>query len=873
MAQSDLRGSSHQRTVEGVSQTKGAANTSAISVIKRAMGSIGYARALIREDYEYADCLDPSCPVRTIPLAAFAQYPPDYRNACIGVIVGDGVSGVDNVQQHRLLGAPMIFEVTPSGADRWKIMAGSEPAFLESIWLDRIESAFKSHASQWNPDSIFRAKGISFETRPQQLDFVDAGNMSFLEGIIHRKLDVLLGETIAEAAGVHRKTSSKPVNWQYLFQLVFRFVAAKVFRDRKQEGGWRSDEPREALAAIESHYSDKRFSTSRGLDQQLISRIWGSLLDSFHFQNLSVEDLAYIYENTFIQRQTRKSFGVHSTPPKIAEYLVRKLPFGDLPEGSRRVLEPCAGHGIFLVSAMRRLRELLPSGMTPAQAHNYLKRRLVAIEIDDFAREVSRLCLMLADYPNPDGWQIHEDDVFSGPRLVGELARANVVLCNPPFEDFTKQEQKRYKQAQSTHKPAELLRRVLSAPPALLGFVLPHVFTSGRGYREFHRRLAEIYGEVHIVSLPDSTFHHSDVDAVLLLGWAKDRRRSTTSVTCVSLGKNELDSFLREDRGPVPRQKVLHARREPEAALNLWIPRLPGVWAYLADYPVLGNFADMGRGIHWISDEALRAKGYSKNDLECSRPQKGFRKGHSVMKGNLHQFCLAKKPAFLSLEPQLQYDKSYTYAWGRPKVVCNAARFERQNPWRLAAAYDSVGLAFTKRFFAFWSKSDFSTKVVLSLLNSPVANAYVYAHDVGRDNKIATLKTLPVPEPSSLRKEAVEERTDGLLGVIEGEREGEALQADRARDALLRLDAAILKAYDLPPVLEREVLDLFQGKPRPVPFEFMGYYPPGFEAYLPLHQLISENFQNSLAERVLSIEPVRDKKLSAMLSLLVEGEL
>ncbi len=83
-----------------------------------------------------------------------------------------------------------------------------------------------------------------------------------------------------------------------------------------------------------------------------------------------------------------------------------------------------------------------------------MKDRLTAIEMDTFAAEVCRLSLTLADYPNPNGWQILSEDVFATDVLDRQMKRGRIVLCNPPFEDFTPEERKRYGQrAPSVHKP------------------------------------------------------------------------------------------------------------------------------------------------------------------------------------------------------------------------------------------------------------------------------------------------------------------------------------------------------------------------------------------------------------------------------------
>ena len=122
--------------------------------------------------------------------------------------------------------------------------------------------------------------------------------------------------------------------------------------------------------------------------------------------------------------KTRKLYGIHSTPPYVAEYIVRQLPFEDLGVHESHVFEPFAGHAVFLVAAMRRLKERIPFDWTREQRHEYFKKMLVGVEIDDFAREVARLSLMLADYPNPAGWSLHGADALTSEVVETELKRA-----------------------------------------------------------------------------------------------------------------------------------------------------------------------------------------------------------------------------------------------------------------------------------------------------------------------------------------------------------------------------------------------------------------------------------------------------------------
>jgi hypothetical protein len=79
----------------------------------------------------------------------------------------------------------------------------------------------------------------------------------------------------------------------------------------------------------------------------------------------------------------------------------------------------------------------------------------------------------------------------------------------------------------------------------------------------------------------------------------------------------------------------------------------------------------------------------------------------------------------------------------------------------------------------------------------------------------------------------------------------------RARDALLEIDATILRAYGLPPRMERELLDFFRNAtpPRPVPFALDEYFPESFGPTIPLWMYISRDLQRCTAEFFLKHAP------------------
>jgi len=841
-------------------------NNIALRQMENALSSIGYHSDLLVRNYEYADTAGIDYKLRNVVLAGFAQTPPSFRNACIGVVSSNGNSGADLIYQNRALGAPLFFEITPDQVNRWKVTEKGLPEFKETISFDSIANVFEQNKAEWQPDRIFRAKVIGDIEETRQLDFFDVGLLPLLEGMLYKKLDGLLRETLAKIENIYKQFNSAKPKHEDIYRIVFRFIIAKVMRDRSYPGDWGSNDAVTILKAIEKHY---RVTSSSVLQsamnrEEILNTAWKSITNTFLFQNLSVDDLAFIYENTLITSETRKIFGTHSTPPRVVEYIVNKLPFEEIPEQDRYVLEPCAGHGGFLIAAMRRLRELLPEGTTSEQRHKYLVERLAGIEIDPFAAEVCWSRLVLADYPNSNGWKIYNEDIFQGDILNRELKKSQAVLCNPPYESFSTKERAFYNNAEMlVQKPAELLRRILKKPPSLLGLVLPRVFEEGLAYRKFHKQLAEIYGSIELVALPE-VFNYSHAVTTLILASEKKQRSPYTRVTCRKIAAGaERELFLSQGTEPSGTVKIVSETDYKSHSFSLWIPPLSEIWDYLSDNPVLGNFCEIHRGLEWIPASNQRGK---KLDVFVSdKPLPGYLKGYVRTENHLLQYTL-KNPQYLSLRPEDQLYRAHEYQWNNPKVVCNAARLS-VGPWRIGAVADAEGLAFSNRFIVFWPSKEISIFALSALLNSPLCNAFLYSKEPSSLNRVSTIKSIPLPSIENLeignKLDMLSQHLSELLSTN---------NFDQAKNVLLQIDAEILRAYDLPPALERELLDTFQGIQRPIPFEFTGYYPEGFKAYFPLYEIISEEFENSRAESLLKrMIFIKDPQITEVVNFIREG--
>ncbi len=831
----------------------------ALREIEEAMRGIGYTSDLLRRSYTYNDVLSTDEEINSVELAGFAQSPPTYRNACIGVVVSNGLSGQQHIASHRALGAPLIFEIDKTVVNRWKVTATESPELKEQIRFDEIAAIFSRRKAEWEPESILRAKAVGDPERSIQLDFYDEHLMPFLEGRNFEKLDYVLREILSKCRRAYRAFASRTPTYQELFPLAFRFLAAKVFRDRGYEGEWSSDDALIALRAIEKHYNVGSDTLPQFAlhPEGVLQKIWEIILTLFHFANLAEDDLALIFEKTFITAETRKELGIHSTPPRVAEYVLNKLPLQNIPEAERYVFEPFTGHGRFLVAAMRRMRTLLQESMTDAERHTYFQQRLAGIEIDNFSVEVCRWSLLLADSPNPNGWRIMPGDFFTDNRLQAELNRARIVLCNPPFQSLTTTERDKYKdQNLLIQKPAELLNRLLSRPPDLLGLVLPRVFEFGSSYRKFHRQIAEHYGAVELVELP-KVFNYSDAATILVLASDRRNKNKQVFVTCRTVTTQNRDLFLQVGYEPpaVVGYKSLPPQDEP---FSLWIPRLSRIWDHLQANDQLRTVGVPHRGMHWKA-RARTAVIHEKKD--------GYLRGVPLVEDHLLQYVLRVGKDYLSLRKEHQHDTAYKFPWHKPKVVCNRVRLSRQS-WRIGAAADPRGLAFSDRFIAIWPEKSISIYALSAILNGPIANAYVFNNDGGeRDNRIPTINSIPLPARDTL---LIGSKLDAMSQQLH--RVMRSSTPQEAKQFTLDIDAEVLKAYELPPALERELLDSFKGCERPVPFEFSGYYPEDFDAYIPLHELISPDFEDAQADRLLQrLVVVNDPVVSEAMAMLHAG--
>ena len=824
-----------------------------LSEVKRNLKRCGYSDPLLHAGYFYEDGLGQ----HTVPLAGFASSVHDARTSCISVITSENFAKVrpEYVNKYRGLGAPVVFVCCEETTQWWSIrreIADWKGTFTKG----QLDDFFEKRKEDFKPDRLWRAKNLGRVDRNQQLDFVDIGLMPLLEDEMGERLGGLMSRIIGSLRRAFTEGQLKEADSQrWTFQAAFWLLCAKILKDKGVRNFKRLDlsDIGAVLEAVTTHYGAKDKIDVRTRRQTTAFKEAADKISTFpRLSNLTTEAFGYMYETLFVDKKLRSALGIHATPSYLVDYIVWQLwPWiKEIPEERRVVIEPACGHAPFLTGAMRLLRELFEGD--EKAFHKYAKRNLVGIEVDSFAREIARLSLTIADVPNPNGWNIMDGDIYYGD-VLGKCARnAMILLCNPPFEDFKPKEQDDFKKAGEElrfyNKAAEMLWKTLPYMPegSVFGAILPRGFLNKGNLAQLREMIVNNFEIQQICHLPKKVFHHAAHESVVLSGRKKtiraDRSRiRRNQILYRHVPKDMLGEFQKKYTGRD--QYVAQSTFSETPIVDLRLRELPDVWEYCGkNLPKLDSISEGGQGLIYKGKNKLSqgAKAFDKERFPKAV------KGYALFDS---QVALHRLPRiyWMSLAPEVIRRPMWGLETGNPQILINYAPVGGE-PWRLKALIDRKGRPVTSRFLVFRITDQlWSLNALWSVLNSPLANAFIYVHTTDRDITAGTARRIPVPRCSRESLKKVETLVDQYFSLSEkGDSQFGLDVRDAAKRILLSIDAEVMRLYDLPPKMEKRILDLFQGVQRKgVDFEFIGYYPEDFESAVPLHEYLSEEYQRS----------------------------
>jgi hypothetical protein len=809
------------------------------STLQRYVEACGYTGDRLKPDYSFG--------AGTVALGGFIGKPWDARSACLAVV---NATNDSRLAAHACIefGAPTALVCRGDSLDWWQLSI-TGPREPKTIRASEVEGFFREHAAQLKPENIYAAKLHRPAPAGVQMQFIDVGLMPALERKAGEALNRLVTSAIRSLMDDLGGKVRSHAHEEGVYKSVFWMLAAKLLSEKSVWGFKTLDlnNVDEVFKVVGEHYKDARdYPPGDRTWKPALARVASSIAGWGSLGNISAESLAYLYETSLIdgpkntrskgtekaRPDVRKTLGIHSTPSILVDHMLSQLwPLVDADKLSdQRVFEPACGHGAFLTAAMRDIRNW--SGMDDSAArHKFLRERIRGVEFDAFAVEIAKLSLTLADVPHGNTWQIETGDMFKPGVLRDAATWATIVLSNPPYEDFKKTGANRWPKSNepvtAQTKAVEMLKRVVPnlAPGAVFGFVLPQGTLYDREAKQLRKDLLESCELAEISLFEDKLFSVADHEACILLGRRKNGAARVSKLMYRRVRNRDMGEFksalrfTREDR-----LEPSELGRGEDA--SLYEPDLRDVWKHLKDVAPLGEAFDVSKGFEFFTEDVLRKHGF----LSPS-PKKGW---IPVAINASDEYPVWEPPiaGYLDFGP-----KTYRARGGGPQPGVPEVFINHSGPraaWRFRAVVNEKKVAVGRAFLVFRATSQpvYPLTVLWAALNSPVANAYAYSWSGKRHTLAKQWRGMPLPVPSRSQREKIETAAAAYLKLAVPPQEFTLTPPDEPaiKRALLDLDAAVLRLYNLPIALERQLLAIFDGVDRPgVGCTFRGY-PPGWSS-------------------------------------------
>jgi hypothetical protein len=349
-----------------------------------------------------------------------------------------------------------------------------------------------------------------------------------------------------------------------------------------------------------------------------------------------------------------------------------------------------------------------------------------------------------------------------------------------------------------------------------------------------------------ICLLPANIFAKAKLKSVALIGIKRPPQNRSIRYNIVPPDRRKyFEESYQADKEIVP-LKEIQSRQD----YNLTYIPLKEVWQYCHNLQALSSVAIVGRGIenksvkHSTSRAQLRGteQGFVRFE-KTIQDKRGQRKKVDINLTELPDLY------WMDLSDEGIANPRYGMPTGQARLLLNYARSSQDKPWRLKGLIDEQGRATTNCCMTITPRSaDWNTDVLWAVVNSPFANAFIFSHSMERHNLETTIRNIPLPNCGKEELERISRLVRDYFGLDGAEAQVLSMEPDRKelKQSLLLIDAELMRLYDLPPKMEKRLLDLFQGCQRKgVDFDFKGYYPERFESAVPLYELLSEEYQRS----------------------------
>lgn len=726
--------------------------------IKNMLGTLGYSNEHFSENYSVQ--IDGTSAIRFDYVAFSDRYLKDVSTSCIAVQeVIDDNEETKYLDGAKYLATPIVIISKNRHVRVWNI-APQKITLLNDNEENIIHLYFEKNRFEFMSDNLIDAK-MGY----RQINIFEA---SGLIDFSRKATCKILSEEFEKGLIAAKKylKKRKNINGQDLNNItsITMHVISALIINSKIKPDEKVPDLFELLTDLsqtyKDYFSDKlMFKYGKGL----LIEIYNDLNRSINYQSVDHELLGYFYESTLLQlsetkaETIRKEFGIYYTPRILSQEIVWSIPFESIPVDERYVLDGTCGSGSLLLSACKRLEELVSYEKTEIDRHNYLTRMIEGYDIDKFASEVARLSLLLYSLPYGNKWNIH----------AGDLLRINkskiqvpfVILGNPPYEEVRGNSQKKQKAAAFLDKYLEWLH-----DDGFIGIILPESFLQNDSSVSQREKLLNEFDIIELWMLPGQIFENNCSTIVMIAQKKKVEDEKLTKIKVLVRNKESIRSYFKQRKWDFEFFVNIQKRWKNEPKYKISVSPVEDILQkIIKGKKTIGDITQNVMGIMFPSNY-----NFSRMQFDGWIPYianaNNFRKYviSPQMRDNVCFFDY-----HMSEEEEKKIKKDYKglrlrrdyesiYAASNKILVKMSSTPGEINC--INALVDEDGYYPSHSFFVLISEDKkVSNYVLCALINSKLINAYVRRECVKRTLTTNVVRSIPVPEFSDVQISKIEQ--------------------------------------------------------------------------------------------------------------------
>lgn len=760
--------------------------------IKNMLGTLGYSNEHFSENYSVQ--IDGTSAIRFDYVAFSDRYLKDVSTSCIAVqeVLEDNEED-KYLEGAKYLATPIVIISKNRHVRVWNV-APQKTTLLNDNEENIIHLYFEKNRFEFMSDNLIDAK-MGY----RQINiFVASGLIDFSREATCKLLSEEFEKGLIAAKKYLKK--KKNINGQDLNNItsITMHVISALIINCKIKLDEKVPDIFELLTSLSQTYKEyfsEKLMFKYG--KELLIEIYKNLNRSINYQSVDHELLGYFYESTLLQlsetkaESIRKEFGIYYTPRILSQEIVLSIPFESIPVDERYILDGTCGSGSLLLSACKRLEDLVSYEKTEFDRHDYLTKMIEGYDIDKFASEVARLSLLLYSLPYGNKWNIHAGDLLRISKSKVQVP--SIILGNPPYEEVRGNNQKIQKAAAFLDKYLEWLQ-----DDGFIGIILPESFLQNDSSISQREKLLNEFDIMELWMLPGQIFENNCSTIVIIAQKKKAQEENITKVKVLVRNKESIRCYLKKRKWDFEFFVNIQKRWVNEPKYKISVSPVEDILQKIVKgKKTIGEITRNVMGIMLPSDYSfsqMKIDGWIPYIVNANKFRKYVISPEMCENVAFVDYHMSEeeekevKKGYKGLRLRRSYESMYAVS---NKILVKMSSTPGEINC-INALVDEEGYYPSHSFFVIISEDKkVSNYVLCALINSKLVNAYVRRACVKRTLTTSVVRNIPVPEFSDVQISEIEQC---YLSI----KEAYALEdKEKVEEIQEEIDEIIFEAFEL----------------------------------------------------------------------------